>query len=118
MFAIDPEWKRGGSLAPQRDASNPKPRGWPTLGEPEDLDRTRRQTVSASAKEPSFEFNRSARCSPTRMALAIAVSEGFTAPMLTKKLVSITYRLSSSCALQFTSSTELPGSVPKRHVPA
>ena len=34
--------------------------------------------------------SRSARCSPTRMALAIAVSAGFTAPMLGKKLVSTT----------------------------
>ena len=41
------------------------------------------------------------RCSPTRIAFAIAVSAGFTAPMLGKKLVSTTYRLSSSCALQF-----------------
>src|SRR5215467_2553941 len=63
-------------------------------------------------------FNRSAKCSPTRIALAIAVSEGFTAPILTKKLVSTTYKLSSSCALQFTSRTEVFGSVPKRHVPA
>ena len=29
-------------------------------------------------------------CSPTRIALAIAVSAGFTAPMLGKKLVSTT----------------------------
>ena len=51
------------------------------------------------------------------MALAIAVSAGFTAPMLGKKLVSTTYRLSTSCAWQFTSSTEVAGSVPNRHVP-
>ena len=37
--------------------------------------------------------------------------------MLGKKLVSTTYKLSSSCALQFTSSTEVLGSVPKRQVP-
>ena len=57
-------------------------------------------------------------CSPTRSALAIAVSAGFTAPMLGKKLVSTTYRLSSSWALQLTSSTEVAGSVPNRQVPA
>ncbi len=34
--------------------------------------------------------SRSAMMSPTRSALAIAVSEGFTAPMLGKKLVSTT----------------------------
>ena len=34
--------------------------------------------------------SRSAMCSPTRMALAIAVSAGLTAPMLGKKLVSAT----------------------------
>src|SRR5215470_6894927 len=56
--------------------------------------------------------------SPTRSALAMAVSAGFTAPMLGKKLVSTTYRLSSSWALQFTSSTEAAGSVPNRQVPA
>ena len=33
---------------------------------------------------------RSSRWSPTRSALAIAVSAGFTAPMLGKKLVSTT----------------------------
>src|SRR5215813_1412530 len=63
-------------------------------------------------------FNLPAKCSPTRIALAIAVSEGFTAPMLTKKLVSTTYRLSSSWALQLTSRTEVFGSLPKRQVPA
>src|SRR5215510_3569862 len=56
--------------------------------------------------------------SPTRSALAIAVSAGFTAPMLGKKLVSTTYRLSSSCALQSVSRTEEAGSDPKRTVPA
>jgi hypothetical protein len=33
---------------------------------------------------------RPSRCSPTRMALAMAVRAGFTAPMLGKKLVSTT----------------------------
>ncbi len=33
---------------------------------------------------------RSARCSPARMALAMAIRAGFTAPMLGKKLVSTT----------------------------
>jgi hypothetical protein len=37
--------------------------------------------------------------------------------MLGKKLVSTTYRLSSSWALQFTSSTEAAGSAPNRQVP-
>jgi hypothetical protein len=46
------------------------------------------------------------------------VSPGFTAPMLGMKLESTTYRLSSSCALQSASSTELAGSVPNRQVPA
>ena len=50
-------------------------------------------------------------CSPTRIAFAMAVSAGFTAPMLGKKLVSTTYRLSSSWALQSTSSTEVAASV-------
>ena len=48
----------------------------------------------------------------------MAVSAGFTAPMLGKKLVSTTYRLSSSWALQLASSTEAAGSVPNRQVPA
>ncbi len=48
----------------------------------------------------------------------MAVSAGFTAPMLGKKLVSTTYRLSTSCALQLTSRMEVAGSVPKRQVPA
>ena len=38
--------------------------------------------------------------------------------MLGKKLVSTTYRLSSSWALQSTSSTEAAGSVPNLQVPA
>src|SRR5262249_54937568 len=62
--------------------------------------------------------SRPVMCSPTRRALAIAVSAGFTAPMLGKKLVSTTYKLSSSWALQLTSSTEVAGSVPNRQVPA
>src|SRR5215470_1088944 len=62
--------------------------------------------------------SRSRRWSPTRSALAIAVSAGFTAPMLGKKLVSTTYRLSSWWALQSVSSTEVAGSVPNRQVPA
>ena len=46
------------------------------------------------------------------------VSVGFTAPIEGKKLASVMYRLSSSCALQWRSSTELAGSVPNRQVPA
>src|SRR5947199_9868149 len=38
--------------------------------------------------------------------------------MLGKKLVSTTYRLSSSCARQSVFSTGLSGSLPNRHVPA
>src|SRR6185437_306705 len=70
-------------------------------------------TCAASAT-PS----RSSRWSPTRKALAIAVSAGLTALMLGKQLVSTTYRLSSSCARQLESSAELSGSSPKRQVPA
>src|SRR6185437_14622734 len=62
--------------------------------------------------------SRSAIRSATRSALAIIVSVGFTAPIDGKKLASAMYRLSSSCALQSRSSTELAGSVPKRQVPA
>src|SRR5215831_10340168 len=47
--------------------------------------------------------SRSRRWSPTRSAFAMAVSAGLTAPMLGKKLVSTTYRLSTSCARQLTS---------------
>ena len=39
----------------------------------------------------------------------MAVSAGFTAPMLGKKLVSTIYKLSNSCALQSTSSTNVFG---------
>ena len=48
----------------------------------------------------------------------MAVSDGFTAPMLGKKLVSTTYRLSTSCARQFGVQRAVAGSVPKRTVPA
>ena len=51
------------------------------------------------------------------MALAMAVRAGFTAPMLGKKLVSTTYRSSSSWALQLTSRTDVAGSVSKRDGP-
>ena len=71
-----------------------------------------------TASRPDDAPSRSRRWSPTRSALAIAVRAGFTAPMLGKKLVSTTYRLSSSWALQFTSRTEVDGSVPNRTVPA
>src|SRR5215831_5305101 len=71
----------------------------------------------AGAQTAPAAPSRSAMCSPTRMPLAMAVSPGLTAPMLGKKLVSATYRLSSSCALQLTSSTEVAGSVPNRQVP-
>ena len=39
---------------------------------------------------PAVYDIRLSRCSPTRMALAMAVRAGFTAPMLGKKLVSTT----------------------------
>ena len=39
---------------------------------------------------PHRHPSRSVRCSPTRMALAMAVRAGLTAPMLGKKLVSTT----------------------------
>ena len=46
------------------------------------------------------------------------VRVGLTAPIDTKKPESTTYRLSSSWALQFTSRTDVDGSVPNRTVPA
>jgi hypothetical protein len=46
------------------------------------------------------------------------VRDGFTAPIEQKKLPSTTYRLSTSCARQLTSRTDVAGSVPNRHVPA
>src|SRR5204863_8535052 len=61
--------------------------------------------------------SRSIRWSPTRSAFAIAVSAGLTAVDEGKKLVSTTYRLSTSCALQFTSSADVVGSLPNRTVP-
>src|SRR6185436_178663 len=81
------------------------------------LDYSRDPAPAATASRPDDAPRRSRRWSPTRMALAIAVRAGFTAPMLGKKLVSTTYRLSSSWALQFTSRTDVAGSVPKRVVP-
>src|SRR5262249_49772818 len=71
----------------------------------------------AASDTTAAQPRRSSKWSPTRRALAIAVNEGFTAAMLGKKLVSTTYRLLSSWALQLTSSTDVAGSVPKRHVP-
>src|SRR5262249_22478585 len=61
--------------------------------------------------------SRSFRCSPTRSAFAMIVSAGFTAADDGKKLPSTTYKLSSSCALQLTSSADVFGSRPKRTVP-
>jgi hypothetical protein len=45
--------------------------------------------ITAHAPGPAYPM-RLSRWSPTRRALAIAVSAGFTAPMLGKKLVSTT----------------------------
>src|SRR5687767_943087 len=73
--------------------------------------------LSASAVVVPEAPSRSSRWSPTRSEFAIAVSAGFTALDDGKKLVSTTYRLSSSCALQLTSRAELAGSSPKRTVP-
>src|SRR6185503_5405714 len=73
--------------------------------------------TSSSSRPATATPSRSSRWSPTRSALAMAVSAGFTALDDGKKLVSTTYRLSSSCALQFTSRAELAGSSPKRTVP-
>ena len=61
--------------------------------------------------------SRSAMRSATRSALAMMVSVGLTAVLDTKKLESTTYRLSSSCILQFRSSADVAGSVPNRTVP-
>src|SRR3954467_11238695 len=73
--------------------------------------------ASIAAGEAAVAPRRSIRWSPTRIAFAIAVSAGFTALADGKKLVSTTYRLSTSCARQFTSSAEVCGSVPNRTVP-
>ena len=59
--------------------------------------------------------SRSIRWSPTRSAFAIAVSAGFTALDDGKKLVSTTYRLSRSCALQSTSSADVGRVVAEAH---
>src|SRR6516165_10844712 len=72
---------------------------------------------SGAAAASTRASSRSSRWSPTRSALAIAVSAGLTAPLEGKKLVSTTYRLSRSWARQLRSSAELDGSVPKRTVP-
>ena len=80
------------------------------------VDRMADLTVQLGASEVTRAAP--ARWSPTLSALAIAVSAGLTAPMLGKKLVSTTYRLSTSCALQLVSRTEVSGSCPNRTVPA
>src|SRR5947208_15611628 len=72
---------------------------------------------SAAGSTETCASSRSRMCSPTLTAFAVAVSAGFTALEDGKKLVSTTYRLSTSWALQWTSSTESAGSVPKRAVP-
>ena len=66
----------------------------------------------AASDTTEAQPRRSSKWSPTCRVLAIAVNEGFTAAMLGKKLVSTTYKLSNSCALQLISSTEVAGSVP------
>src|SRR5439155_11463417 len=73
--------------------------------------------ASTSSRGSTFAPSRSIRWSPIRIAFAIAVSAGFTALADGKKLVSTTYRLSRSCALQSTSSADVSGFVPKRTVP-
>lgn len=59
----------------------------------------------------------SSRMSPTRNALAMIVSEGFTAPLEQKNDPSTKYKLSTSCARQSVFNTLLFGSVPNLHVP-
>jgi hypothetical protein len=59
----------------------------PRPGKHESQDLTR---VYIKREGPEPYAIRSFKCSPTRMALAMAVSAGFTAPMLGKKLVSTT----------------------------
>src|SRR5262249_14464469 len=61
--------------------------------------------------------SRAARWSPILRALAMIVSAGLTALDDGKNEPSTTYRLSSSCALQFVSRTDVFGSSPKRSVP-
>ena len=51
---------------------------------------TRSVNVRSSSPAVAPQPSRSIRWSPTRRALAMAVSDGFTAPMLGKKLVSTT----------------------------
>ena len=83
-----------------------RPRSRPCVGHrrPAAVSRRRRRRPRPLARSDAATPSRSSRWSPTRSALAMAVSAGFTAPMLGKKLVSTTYRLSSSWALQLTSS--------------
>jgi hypothetical protein len=69
-----------------RAASPPGPSGTSIRAMPASL-RARRGTP---ARIVLAHASRSVRCSPTRMAFAIAVSAGLTAPMLGKKLVSTT----------------------------
>src|ERR1039457_4063942 len=73
------------------------------------------QTGQGSRRAQAIRLS---RWSPTRIALAITVSAGFTAPILGKKLESTTARLWRSWALQWVSSTETAGSAPNRQVPA
>ena len=71
--------------------------------------------AATSSSSPLRAPSRSVRWSPTRSAFAIAVSAGFTALDDGKKLVSTTYRLSRSCALQSTSSAEVCRVVAEAH---
>src|SRR5262249_33440002 len=79
--------------------------------------RRREHPDRGDAEQEPSHTSRSFRCAPTRSALAMIVSAGLTAAEDGKKLPSTTYRLSTSCALQFTSSAEVFGSRPKRMVP-
>src|SRR3954465_3107835 len=96
-------------------------RGAEDAGDEPAADRGRglRQGLHAGTSAPvgTLAPRRSVRWSPTRMAFAIAVSAGVTALADGKQLVSTTYRLSTSCARQLTSSAEVWGLVPNRTVP-
>ena len=79
-----------GSNAPQHDGQYEKAPSTPGVLQQSRVYRSRDAAARGAARLNPHYRSRSIRCSPTRMALAMAVSAGFTAPMLGKKLVSTT----------------------------
>src|SRR5262249_27238589 len=110
--------REGAAAQPRLDRARDRHRGGPrraregALADPV-RERCGLHRAIASCSSLARAPRRSARWSPTRSAFAIAVSAGFTAVEDGKKLVSTTYRLSRSCALQSTSSADVSGSWPK-----